>query len=335
MSALHLSLFSQPEMEQIAEHLFEQAPSLRVLSIHSRRCMHTLDIPPAFLGGSFPSLRTLFMEGISSFSGPHTFPSVTSLTLNTNSDVPLDTASLLNALERLPSLETVFIEFRAWAAPLSITGDRTVTLQNLREMSLLSKNDTRNACMGPILSRLHLPKLERLEVYSDSTLESHGPCFPLSFTNQLPNFSELPEATIIIDSSWCSVHFQGERQHALGISIGQPSSFEETRELLGGLPLRSVRSLTVGFTERSDREFLFGLLGAMDGVKDLVVRGDWTLLLRFWREGRERKRHCPALRKLTVHGEEGSEPELGAFEDARRDVGLPLTATYVLRVEGD
>jgi len=335
VASLHLDLSSQSQMEQIAEHLVEPAPSLRALTIHSRHSIHTLDIPPAFLGGSFPSLRTISVEEISSFSGPHIFPSVTSLTLSTNSSVRLDTTILLNALERLPSLETVFIEFRAWWTPMSVTGDRTITLQNLRSMLLLSKNHTGDARMGPILLGLHLPKLERLEVRSGSTLESNGPCFPLSFPNLLPNFSELPKAIVVLGSRSCKIHFESERKDALEISVGRLSSFEDTQELLGGLPLRSVRSLVVGITERSDREFMFGVLGAMDGVEDLEVTGDWAQLLRFWCGNREWERCCPALRSLTVHGGEGPGRELVVFEDARRDVGLPLTTTHVLHGEGD
>jgi len=77
------------------------------------------------------------------------------------------------------------------------------------------------------------------------------------------------------------------------------------------------------------------VLGVMDGVEDLEVTGDWTQLLRFWCEGREwERRVCPALRNLTVHGGEGPGPELAVFGDARRDVGLQLTTTHVVRGEG-
>ena len=275
------------------------------------------------------------MEEISSFSGQHIFPSVTSLTLSTGSNVRLDTTALLNSLERLPSLETVFIEFRARWTPIPTTGDRIVTLPNLRRMSLTSKNDTSDARMGPILVGLHLPKLERLEVHSDSTLESNGPCFPLSFPNLLPNFSELPKAIIVLGPRSYKIHFQNEYKHALEITVGRLSNFDETRKLLGGLPLRFVRSLIVGFAEKSDREFLFGMLGVMDGVEDLEVMGDWTQLLQFWCGCRERERLCPALRNLTVYGGEDPGRELTVFEDARHAIGVPLTTTNFLRGEGD
>ena len=310
VASLHLSLSNPSQIQRIADHLLEPAPSLRVLSIHSRYSTHTLDIPLAFLGGSFPSLRRLFIKGISAFSGPHTFPSVTSLTLKTNPDLRLDTTTLLNALERLPTLETASIEFRARWTPMPMTGDRTVTLPNLQNMFLFSKNDTWDASMGPILSGLHLPKLQRLGVLSESTLESNGPCFPLSFPNLLPNFSELPTAIIVFGVRGYRIYFQSERKHGLQISVGRPSSFEQTRELLGGLPLHSVRSLTVRSTRGSDLGFLFGMLGAMSGVEYLEVRGDWARLLRLWRGSRERKGLCPALRELHVYGGEGPEQEL-------------------------
>ena len=335
VASLHLDLFAQSQMERTSEHLFDPASSLRVLSIHSLHPTHTLEIPPAFLGGSFPSLRTLIMEEISSFSGPHVFPSVTSLTLSTNSYVRLDTTSLVNALGRLPSLETVSIKFRSRWVPTPITGDRTVTLQNLRKMSLSQTNNTGDARMGPILCGLHLPKLERLEIHSRYTLESDSPCFPSSFPSLLPNFSELPKAIITFGSGSCKLHFQSECQHALDIFVGRLSISQETRKLLGGLPLRSVRSLAVGPTERADWEFLFGMLKAMDGIEDLEIGGDWASLLRFWREGREWERLCPALCRLRVYGGEGHEPELAVFEGARRDIGLPLTAMHILRGEDD
>jgi hypothetical protein len=326
--SLRLDLVGQSQMERIAEHLVEPAPSLRTLIIHSRHVGHTLDIPLSFLGASFPSLTSLFMEDISSFSGPHTFHSVTSLTLYTNINIPLDTASLLHALERLPSLETVLIKFRAQGIPTSVAGDRIITLPNLRGMTLFSTED---ALMGPILPGLRLPKLEKLEVHSGSTLKSNGACFPLSFSKLLPNFSELPTAIIIPRSRRCEIHLQSDRQHVLGIFIGRLSGFEETSELLGGLPLLSVRSLTVEFPEDSDREWLFGMLGVMDGVEDLKISGGWTQVLQFWRGDREQNRFCPALRVLTVHDEEGAELDPAAFEDARRTVGLPLTTTRSLR----
>ena len=333
--SLRLDLVGQSQMERVAEHLVEPASSLKTLTIYSRHVGHTLDIPPSFLGASFPSLRSLFMEDVSSFSGPHTFHSVTSLTLYTNVDISLDTASLLHALERLPSLETVFIKFRARGTPTSVTGDRVITLQNLRGMTLFSTNDTEDASMGPILPGLRLPKLERLEVHSGSILKSNGACFPLSFSRLLPNFSELPKAIIIPHPRCCEIHLQSGYKHALDIFVGRISSSEETLELLGGLPLRSVRSLAVEFLEGSDREWLFSMLGVMDGVEDLEISGGWAQVLRFWRGDREQKRLCPALRTLTVYEEEGAELDLAAFEDLRHTVGLPLTATHFLRGGGN
>ena len=329
--SLRLDLVGRSHMERIAEHLVEPAPSLRALSISSRHVGHTLDIPSSFLGGSFSSLRSLFMEDISSFSGPHIFHSVTSFTLHTNANIPLDTASLLAALERLPSLETIFIKFRARRMPTSVTGDRIVTLQNLRTMALFSTNDTEGAHLGPILPGLRLPKLERLEVHSDSTLESNGPCFPMSFPKLLPKFSELPKAIITPRSRCCEIHLQNEHQQALGIFIGRLSSFEETLRLFGGLPLRSVRFLTIEFPESSDREWLFSMLEVMDGVEDLEIGGGWTQILQLWLGDRERKRLCPALRRLTVYGEQSAEFDLVAFEDARRRIGFPLTTAHFLR----
>lgn len=321
-------------MDRIAEHLAEPAPSLRALTIRSRHVGHTLDIPLPFLGGSFPSLRTLLMEDISSFSGPHTFPSVTSLTLYTNVDIPLDTTNLLHALERLPSLETLLIKFRARGIPTSLIGAHTVTLQNLRAMTLFSTNDMEDARIGPILPGLRLPRLERLEVHSGSTLESNGPCFPLSFSRLLPNFSELPNAIIIPRSRCCEIHLQSKNQYALDIFIGRLSGFEATREHLGGLPLCSVRSLAIELSEGPDWEWVFGMLGVMGRVENLEIRDGWTQMLQFWCGDRKWERLCPALRQLTVYGRECAGPDLAAFEDSRRGVGLPLTVTHFLRDEG-
>lgn len=330
--SLRLDLLGQSNLEQVAAHLCEPAPSLRALSIHSRRAGHTLNIPPSFLGGSFPSLRKLLVEDISSFSGPHIFHSVTSLTLHTNVDISLDTTSLLHTLERLPSLETLIVEFRSRGMPTPVTGDRVVSLQNLRTMTLVSTNDMGGARMGPILPGLHLPKLEQLDVHSCSTLESIGPCFPLSFSRLLPNFSELPRAVLIPRSWFTEIHLQSERHHALDIFIGRLSNFEKTKEILGGLPLRSVRSLTIEFRD-VDLDWLFGMLGVMDGVEDLEIRGGWTHLLRFWRGSQERKRLCPALRNLAVHGE-GAESDLALFVEARNGIGLPLNVANFVTGEG-
>lgn len=327
--SLRLDLLGQSHMERITAYLFKPAPSLRALSIHSRHVGHTLDIPPSFLGGSFPSLRQLFVEDVSSFSGPHTFHSVTSLTLHTNLDISLDTANLLQTLERFPSLETLHIEFRSREMPTSVTGDRVISLQNLRTVTLLSTNEIGDARMGPILHGLHLPMLKELNVHSCSTLESIGPCFPSSFSTLLPNFSELPRAVLIPRSWFTEIHLRSEGQHTLDIFIGRQSKFEETREVLGGLPLRSVRFLTIEFHEM-DLEWLFGMLGVMVGVEGLEIRGRWSRVLQFWRGSQERKVLCPALRNLAVHGEEGAGSDLVVFADARNDVGLPLSMAYIV-----
>lgn len=332
--SLRLDLLGQSHMERIAAHFFEPAPSLRTFSIHSRHVGHTLDIPPSFLGGSFPSLRKLLVEDISSFSGPHTLHFVTSLTLHTNIDASLDTASLLHSLERLPSLETLFIEFRSRGMPTLITGDRVVSLPNLRTMTLLSSNHMGGARMGPILPGLHLPKLEKLEVHSCSTFESIGPCFPSSFSRLLPNFSELPKAVLIPRSWFTEIHLQSERQQTLDIFIGRLSRFEKTSEVFGGLPLRSVRSLIIEFRDM-DLEWLFGMLGVMEGVEDLEIRGKWPQVLRFWQGSQEWKRLCPALRNLVVRGGEGAEPDLVAFADSRNGVDLPLMMAYFMSGEGN
>ena len=332
--SLRLDLVGQSHMQRIAVHLSEPAPALRTLSIHSRHVGHTLDIPPSFLGGSFPSMKKLLVEDISSLSGPHTFHSVTSLTLHTNASTPLNTVSLLHTLERFPSLETLFIEFRARGKPTSTAGDRVVTLQNLRTMTLLAINDMVDARIGPILPGLHLPKLERLDVHSCSTLESDGPCFPSSFS-RLPNFSELPTAVIVPRSWFREIHLQSRSQHVLDISIGQLSSFENTRETLGGLPLWSVRFLTIELRDVSDLEWLFGMLEVMEGVEDLEIRGRWIQVLRFWRGSRKWKSLCPSLRKLVVYGGENSEEDLTAFKDARCNLGLPLTTHFIHEWRGE
>lgn len=331
--SLRLDLLGQSHMERIAANLLESAPSLRALSIRSRHVGHTLDIPPSFLGGSFPSLRKLILEDISSFSGPHTFHSVTSLTLYTNVDISLDTTSLLHTLERLPTLETLFIEFRSRGMPTSVTGHHIVSLQNLRTMTLLSTGDMGGARMGPILPGLHLPKLEKLDVHSCSTFECIGPCFPLSFPSQLPNFSELPRAVLVPRSWFTEIHLQSERQHTLDVFIGRLSRFEKTRETFGGLPLRSVRSLAIEFHDM-DLEWLFGMLGVMGGVEDLEIRGEWTQVLQLWQGSQEWRRLCPALRNLAVHGGEGAEYDLAEFADARNAIGLPLTVTHYVSGEG-
>ena len=326
--SIRLDLVGHFHMERIAEHLSEPAPSLRELTIRSRHLGNILEIPPPFLGGSFPSLKNLIMEDISSFSSPHNFQSVTSFSLHTDLDIPLNTTSLIRTLEQLPSLETLFIEFRSRGIPTLVAGDRTVTLQNLQSMTLLSGNGIGGAQMGPILPGLHLPKLETLNVHSHSTFEYIGPYFPLSFPRLLPNFSELPKAILVFRSWFTEIRLRSAIQHTLDIFIGRLSSFEKTREIFGGLPLHTVRSLVVEFRDL-DLEWLFGILETMVGVEDLEIRGRWGHVLRVWGGNMGWNRFCPALRTLTVCGGESSGADLAAFEDARRCVGLPLTTTHV------
>lgn len=88
------------------------------------------------------------------------------------------------------------------------------------------------------------------------------------------------------------------------------------------------------FPEGSDREWMFGILEVMSGVEYLEIRGGWIQMLRLWCGDRERKKLCPALRKLTVNGGESAGPDLAVFEDARHNVGLPLVTTRFLRDGG-
>ena len=82
-----------------------------------------------------------------------------------------------------------------------------------------------------------------------------------------------------------------------------------------------------------DLEWLFGMLGGLEGVEDMEIRGGWTQVLWFWRGSWKWKRLCPALRRLVVYGGEGIEADLAAFEDARQDAGLPLTTTLFVSDE--
>lgn len=82
-----------------------------------------------------------------------------------------------------------------------------------------------------------------------------------------------------------------------------------------------------------DLEWLFGMLGVLEGVEDLEIRGKWAQVLRFWRGSRKWEKLCPALRRLVVCGGESIEADLVAFRDARQDVGLPLTTTLFVSGE--
>ena len=95
-----------------------------------------------------------------------------------------------------------------------------------------------------------------------------------------------------------------------------------------------MRSLAIELSEGPDWEWVFGMLGVMGRVENLEIRDGWTQMLQFWCGDRKWERLCPALRQLTVYGGECAGPDLAAFEDSRRGVGLPLTVTHFLRDEG-
>lgn len=316
-----------------AQNLCEPAPMLSTLTFYSHPgdfC--AVEIPPHFLGGSFPSLRTLVLTEVSSLARRYTFKNVTTLIWTTTSDL---VGQLSRTLDSLPSLEMAIIRFHPLYRSNFGSADRIITLQHLRTLDLTVNNDPKRGLCGfmlPILPFINLPNLKKLSLQAGSGFNSR--VFPSSvlFAERLPEFSELSEVAIsLLEEDSAKIRLSDSRQSELIISVRNILDVDVTHDFFGGIPYPSVRKLTVrlgtgGYGQAS--RWVLGVQRLLIGVEVLEVIGDCAGFLWVWHEEAEYHRICPSLRELAVCGGERYQSQLSALAAVRSSVGLPLIITH-------
>ena len=322
-------------VNQIAEHLRGPIPTLRSLDIRTRRYIRTLELPSGLCEGLFRYLKRLSLSGISSFSGPQTFPHITELFLRTVCLSHRPAVALLKALEQLPGLVKVSVIFQNnWY--IEIRSPDIVTLPCVQEMDLsasIVEESISTAAIPPLLRFLKLPKATSITIPSPYHAKPDLPILPVtSFGDQLPNYVELPELRIDAATLPGKVVFRSPSQAVFTYHCGALWDYERERRLWGDLPLSSVRKVTavLAGTQPDKKDvWLVDLLEELDFLELLELEGDCGQVLRCLRRRLVRGVMRINIKTLIVHGGEYAKTQALKFESAKDDLGLEnMTVTY-------
>ena len=250
----------------------------------------------------FLYIRRLELEGVMALDGCN-LPYVTELVLRAN---PVDHNNrLLSTLEQFPSLEKVHISLHHEIYSISLRRD-VRTLSRVQEMSLLMRDTTSYPSEFPqVLRHLRLPILTSLCVQAAWEVTSYHPIFPAeAFCDHLPNFAELPELQVHKGNSTPELTFRSTSKATLKYLPGISLDYDRIeRKIWGGLPLDSVRRMTMNMVLRpSSREFLWctRLLRDLKYLDHLELRGECgDMILWLCREITKGTRSLP-IQTLTV-----------------------------------
>ena len=330
MASLTVELGGSLGLSQITEHLHYPIPTLHTFRmVNVLPHVHTLIFPPNF-NPFFLHSKKLEIAGISAFRGQQTFPCVTELTLRTNDYEPRPLDSFLGILERLPLLEMVHITFAEDMYIDSIP--RVATLPRVQTMTLSRLGKARAAIHFPwILGYLRLPNLTSLRVQASRGLVTYRPIFPQTeFDEHLPNFTELPELHVDMESAEAT--FRNPSRATLKYHIGPLEDYESNEgKLWRELPLHSVRGLAVNVaTCPFEQEFgwLNRLLGDLVRLEHLELWAEYGGAIRWLCQELERKKNFLRVESLTVHCREHERPQALKLKQLADAVGLITTLVF-------
>ena len=239
---------------------------------------------------------------------------------------------MLEALERMPSLEVLHVKFRpGHYPPSSSTSPRLVTLPRLREVKLSSFKDHTGppVFVPPLLSFLTLPSAWQVMV---GVLPPTGSAtLPSSFEEQLPNLAETATVDLRVDPEMFSLSFHGLHGSRLLFTTHYRNRRQFQRDGFRGTPFHSVKKMVVTFNMVYDVElemYFFELLQVMERLESLEIKGWCTRLLGLWAEKSriEQRAICPYLRNLVVtrKGNDSVSGLLTKLMMARKSNGVPL-----------
>ena len=334
-SALEIMVVAPEQLEKIASRFSQPAPILQTLNISGAApwIQVALSIPPRLFGGEFTSLRTLRLLGFSFLKLPQHFPQLTRFHLKTHAHTALRTNAMLEVLERMPLLEALHVKFCPDHHPPSppASAPRLVTLPKLREVELSSFKDYTGhpAFIPPLLSALVLPSVEQVTVGVLPPIVSA--LLPMSFEEQLPNLAETATVDLFIDPEIFSLLFRGPRGSKLLFTTHNRNRRHFRREGFRGTPFLSVKKMVATFNMVYDVElelYFFKLLGEMERLESLEIRGRCKRLLGIWaaKPPMDQRSVCPSLRSLVVkrRSDESISELLTKLVMPRKSHGVPL-----------
>jgi len=330
--SLAVQVADPSDVRQIARYIYYKVPTIRKLSIIALPGLTTLEFPS---DKNSPYVKTLHLEGISSFREPHAFPSITELIWDVGSpnNSPMRLTELLHTLERLPVLEKAHLNFRTDRHTMTDPAPPIATLPHVHQISL-SCSEGENAGIPYILNFLELPNLTSLIVDTPPTF----PRFPIlpdiSFDKHLPTLAELPEMGVYTCAEYGRVTFRSPSQasleyHARARPLGK-LAYHHDRTVWGGLPLHSVRRLTVGmadFTEGVEDVWLVSLLRDLDSLEHLELEGQCGYALRHLCQMMVQGDPLPGIKTLTVRSGAYGRRRALRLRDVVDELGLGIIVT--------
>ncbi|KAF9793160.1 hypothetical protein BJ322DRAFT_105104 [Thelephora terrestris] len=336
-ASLEIQLAVREQLEKIAAHFSQPAPLLQHLTISAAATMAqgTLSLSPALFGGELVALRTLRLAGFSALKTHPHFPRLTRFDLEARSVTRFKIDGLLDVLANMPLLEALCIRFPTFSrlsTPVA-PSPRLVTLPKLKEVEISVLNGVRDSSpvtpyIPPLLSALILPSVERVTI---GLLPPRGSAaLPSSFEQQLPSFAETATVDVYAGPGVLDMLFHGRRGSKLLLSGTYCGTFEPRFEREGfcGTPFLSVKKLVVTFERFSPgvRKNFFELLGAVERLESLEIRGKHTHeVLRLW-SWLEQRTICPSLQSLVVvkNPSDSFHLILTQLEAARKSCGVPF-----------
>ena len=201
-------------------------------------------------------------------------------------------------------------------------------------MSVSTPRDGRNRTYLPgILAHLQLPKLTSLRVQVFQGVVPAHPFFPFSaLHNHLPNFIELPELQVDINVRSGEVAFRSASQAIIEYSAEYLADYKSVeRENWRGLPLRSVRRLTVNMVSRpsfAGLRWFFDLLEDLKCLEHLELRGVCNFAVDWPGSKIKQEADYLHIRTLTVRCKECGRPETLELKKLADAAAIAMTLIF-------
>ena len=282
LAGLTVRLDKSSSIDQFVNRLDYFIPTLHTFGISVMDRYQILEVPSDLRSPLFPSLKKLNINGLLMFHGPQVFPNVTELTWHTGVSKPCyaipSMAGFLNTLKQLPSLERVYVTFHAGFEANVGFFTKVVTLPQVQEMSLSKMNPLDESHFPHILKFLQLPRLTTLCVEAAGQLRSKCPIFPeITFAEQLPNFTELPEMRV--DTGSGEITFRNPSGATLKYRTDKLRQYGDKGMIgLEGLSLHTVQRLILDIAPsqpipHSESAWLANLLWDLSCLEHLDIWG--------------------------------------------------------------
>jgi hypothetical protein len=339
LAILRVQVECSSDLSQIVQYLRNPLPMLyKFIITSSPFASDALELSSGVGDGYFMHVKELQLKDISSFRAPLTFPHVTKLAWYVG---PCPRGStqlpgLLDTLEQFPVLKVVYLVFQTRQHTTTDPSPHMVTLPHVQRMSLVCSEGW-GARIPPILGFLKLPNLTSLSVDTVPELPSPFPVLPItSFGEHLPNLAELPEMEVYMKVETGRVRFRSPSQAVLDYrTVTHPLedlAYHHHRVRWGGLPLHSVRRLTVTLYRRgkgAEGVWLVRLVRDLGSLEHLELVGYCGCVLRRLRRLMMRGGILLGVKTLTVRSGAYDRRQAMRLKDTADGLGLETTVSYI------